>query len=644
MRIWLRGVGIALCSALLTVSIIAQDENTITVTGSKPVVELFRELSSASGVETNLDVNITGTSSGFASFCAGEADVVGATRPLSVDEEAACTQNDVVYNEYLIGYDAVAVIAHPDLLLDCLTTSDLTTSFAPSAQDQVMNWEQTGLDEVEGNMTIVLPPDNTSTYVLFDNIVEGVGLRRDATLELDSASIISVVSNTPGAIGIIPFAALDATANVNLIQLDTGDPAGCFAPSLETIENRQYSVLDRLYLYVNSAGLAEPELQDILEFVTDSASTPVIAEAGFTAPSVDIYRQNRTILDNNETGRTFSLDVTAFKIPDAVSGAVNIGGASNLIGYVQSATSQFTTLYPGVTLNVNIEGEPSGFRQLCNGEIDVMFASSDLPEEHLQNCQANNIEIFPIELGKQSIVLLSSASSSFLDCLTVDQIVTIWGSPSSGTILNWNQINESFPESPLILVAPPTGSISADILLTPPTGSVVPIRLDTAESNSAPQYRATAVGNVTGGLTFMTWHEYQSIQEADAVNIQLIAVDGGNGCVMPSLETIEDGSYPYAVSNSLIVNRRSLSRSDTQSFLWYLFEDQNFSLIENAELTGIEFGDLPSIRSALQTAFTDAIAAAIPELPSDTQTVQPSTDLEATPEATIETTPEATGQ
>jgi phosphate transport system substrate-binding protein len=111
----------------------------------------------------------------------------------------------------------------------------------------------------------------------------------------------------------------------------------------------------------------------------------------------------------------------------------------------------------------------------------------------------------------------------------------------------------------------------------------------------------------------------------------LVAVDDGDGCVLPDLETIADGDYALARPTQLIVSQPALARPEVQVVLWELFRDTNHRNLESAGFIGMEYAKLPQIRDMLRRAFNDAQAAAI--LAAQT----------AAPEATPEVTPEPGG-
>lgn len=623
MKLFQRGAIFALLLIFIiaTTATFAQDDDTIDFTGSRIVAEIFEAIAEAVDQRDVVNIEVTGTTSGFAVFCAGDADIAGANRPISLDEDAECIQNDVEYVEYMVGYSIAAIISHPDLTFaECLTTSDLNTIFAPSASGQVIDWGDTGLTEDEIDLSTYLPSDDTVTYALFDRSVGGVGLRADATISTD-AEIIDAVGNTPGAVGVVNFAALDSSANVQIVEIESGELGGCFSPSPEAVSSRQYTIADRLFLYVNQASQSSETLLELLEFTFSEDSLELIVNSGSTPPEMETLELNQVILAGGEAGRQFSLDVAAFEVPDNLFGTITVSGSATLVGYIQALTQQFGAEYSGVFVETNLQGEPAGLRRLCNGEIDILASTRDMPADAVENCEANNITTSTFELGGQAIVLLANADDDYAQCLTTDHVLAIWSSTSTDEINSWADVDDSFPDVEFTLFAPSAGTGYTDRLLTRIDGPVIPIRLDT-ETDADPLYRAAATANVEGSLTFMSWPEYQRVLGNNQQNIQLVEIDRGDGCTAPTPETIFSGEYAYNTPAKLIVNNGALAAPEIQSLLWYIFSDSNYSLLENAGLIGVNFGDLPAIRSELQDIFADALASSL----------IPEPDVEATPE------------
>ena len=82
------------------------------------------------GVEPDVDVKVTttGTTAGFRAFCSGVTDISEASRPISDEEIAKCTDADVEFTEIVVANDGLSVILNPendwatDLTVDQLHT------------------------------------------------------------------------------------------------------------------------------------------------------------------------------------------------------------------------------------------------------------------------------------------------------------------------------------------------------------------------------------------------------------------------------------------------------------------------------------------------------------------------------------------
>jgi len=634
-RPFLRRAGLFVLFALVfcPVSLFAQestpDANAIRVVGSGIVAPVFRALADASGVEANLDVEVTGTSNGLQALCAGETDVANATRPISTEEDAACGANSVDYVELLIGHDILAFIANPENdFLQCLTNENVNSIFAPSAEGQVTNWNQVNSEFPDLALTLYAPDENTVWYSLLDDIVEGDGIRGDANVQASDGEIVSSVSEDSGALGAASLASAAAAGDsVKILQFDDGSGTGCADPSVENVESDVYSANDPLFVYVNSASLSKPGLRDMLDFAVGDEAAAIISPLGVTPPTSDAYATDREALSGAQSGRQFSQSVSAFQIPPGLSGEINIGGAANGYMVVKNASDAFKSQYQGVTINLNVAGETAGFRRLCNGEIDIALASNDLTEEQHQNCDANNITLLDLNLGTQATVLVANAASDYLQCLTTDQLVTIWGAASEDRVTTWNQVSSDFPEETMTLFAPQPGNAFTDIMLIKSAGTDLINRVDT-QLNNDPLYRAAATANVEGALTYMSWSDYQRVVSNNQANIQLVGVDAGNGCIAPSAENVTDGSYPLSRPGKLLVNQASLAKVEVQSFLWYLMSDDNFHFLEDQGFVGLSLADLAAARTTLQDAFTAAVTA----------------QAEATAEPGVESTAEPGGE
>ncbi len=640
MRFFPRYTGIFVLLALLIspALLAAQDESAeITVVGSGIVEPAFRALAEASEVDAPVSISVTGTNTGFSNFCAGEADITLANRAISTNENDTCATNEVGYVELLIGHDILALVAHPEAeFATCLDAEQLNTLFAPSVQGQITNWNQVFEEGPDVPLALFLPGENSAAYAILDSQIEGDGLRVDVINTSQASEVITGVGEDSGALGVVSLPeALAAGDAVQIIELNASSLPGCQAPTAETVEDNLYPTANKLYAYVNVASLSESGLADLLNFIISDEALTAVEELGFVAPTDSTVQANRDALAAGISGQPIPRAADDFTLPSGVVGQVSVGGAAGGFGYIEAITADFNTVNPEVTTNLNIEGEPAGFRRLCNGEIDFAIAYRDLNDEEAANCASNEVETLTIPLGQQAVVLLANAETDFLTCLTLADITTAWSAASDSTVTSWEQVNPAFAETPITLFAPSVSSADADLMLTQASGSALATRAD-VELHGDPLYRAAATANVQGALTYMNWFEYQEVLDNNQAGVTLVGVDGGEGCVTPDQQTITNGSYPLARSLQVIANREELARAEVQALLWYMLSDENYPLLEANNIVGPRFGELPALRATLQTAFDEAEVQAAAEAAAEATE-------EATEEATSEATEEAVG-
>jgi phosphate transport system substrate-binding protein len=630
MKAFQRRVGVlVLLTLLISLGLVAaQDNNTVTVAGSGVVAPVFDSLKTASGVTIDVKSEVTGTRTGFERLCNNQTDIATSNRSISADESRSCTTNNIDYTELLIANNVVAFIAAPDASFNqCLTTTELNSVFAPSSQ--AANWNQVNVANADTALSVVVPAATTTTYAILDNAIEGDGIRTDAAVAASEAAVIAAVTKSKGAIGVVSLpAATAAGTSVKVLQVNASETFGCTGPSAETVDQRTYTVASPLFVYVNRASLTKTGLKDLLAYMIGADAAQTITGAGLVVPTSTVVESNKSALDGTGNSRPFSEATTSFQIPADASGQVTIAGAASGENYLKSLTGALTSQISTLTFDLKLAGQTAGVRRLCNGEVDIAVVNGPLTDEQAKACDANNIKTLNIELGKQAVVLVGNAASSYLTCLTSDQLAKAWDAASTKTVTNWNQVDAKFADQKMTLFAATAGDENTDILLAKASNKPLVGRGD-IEINTDPLYRAAAVANVEGGLTYMSWADYQNVLKNNQERIQLVGVNAGNGCVTPSEETITNATYPLVRDTQLLVKTSSLTNIPVQSLLWFLASDVNYPAFASVGLIGVDYGSLPGLRQTLQKAYIDAATEA-------------ALRAEATPEATSEATAEAT--
>ncbi len=622
---------LALIIIIIPFSVAQEEDTTIRVVGSAIVQPLFDALIAASETPIELTTDIRGTSAGFQAFCAREADVVLATRPINGDEDANCLSQEVAYIELLLGTYNVALVGSPSLdFATCLSIDEITRLFGPSASGVTNNWRDINAEFPDESITIFLPPINTLAYNILDGQLVGDGLRSDAIILDDHAAIAEQVADSSGGIGVLDYeTALAQSDRLLLIDVNSASD-GCVTPSSDNVESNRYPFGSRLFVYVNNAIRQNLDVETLLNFIVGQSAIDTIVSAGFTPPSVSSMSANQAVLAGEEN-RILTAEAASYDIPLEVSGQVAIGGGALGESYVRSVLNSFTSIYANVTSDLRFEGVVAGVRRLCNGELDAVITYSALDATQEENCASNNINTLLFPVGAQAVVLVANAEDGFAACLTTNHVYTIWRAESDGVVENWSDLDPAFPQQAMTLfgLTESGGQLESDLLFTGIEGSIPPVRVDT-EHDFDPLYRAAAVANVPGALTYMSWNDYERVLANGQQNIQLVAINGGAGCIEPNEQSIRDGSYPLSRRLFLVVNQNQLTQTALQSVLWFLYDDENVVRLSSLGFLPFDSDELFAIRNDLVEAYRMAEQTAAEALPEATA-IAP--DAEVTPEA-----------
>lgn len=582
----------------------AQSQENISVIGSTIANSLIERMAAASGM-TSVAITNSGSADGIDQFCNGEIDLATATRKMSGPERAICDSNDLAYSELLVGHHVAGFITQADTAIECLDEAELREVLKPSKSNALTDWSFAGEDLAELPLTLVLPGDNQIAYFIADSVVAGDGLRLDAETLDDGADAAARVSETEGALALLAGKALSqGSESIKILEITSDNSGGCVAPSAEAVESDDYDFALSLYVVVNRARLnASGSLAEFMQFIVGKAGAEVMRDAGVTTPTDTTIELNALILADADATLSAGGDSGEFQIPPDLNGEIKLVGAANAYQALSRVGDQLTESYERFSYVYEAAAASSGIVRLCAGEADIALLNAAADTDALDDCAAKGVVAMPLALGAQATILISHAGDEYSACLTTNQVNAIW----SGEAENWSAIDPAFPDQRMTLFGPSFTDQYTDILLQSQEGIIPPVRRDT-EKDYDPLYRAAAVGNVAGGLTYMSWTDYQRVVANEQANIQLVSVDVGAGCVEPNVGSIEDGSYPLSRRASMLISEQSLAKAQVQSFLWRLADDDNWSLLEREGFVGASTLDLPIIRRNLATWFAQADA------------------------------------
>jgi phosphate transport system substrate-binding protein len=262
-----------------------------------PIMEAVAEEFGAIAGDVEVTVDSSGTGGGFKRFCAGETDFSNASRAIKEEEVALCTDGGVNYYEFEIAYDGLSVVVNPENdWVTCLTVDQLKQIWMKDST--ITNWSDLDPSWPEEEIALYGPGTDSGTYDYFTaeiNGEEGVS-REDYTPSEDDNVLVEGVAGDENALGYFGLAYYEQNADrLKLVEVDGG--SGCVAPSAETVQDGTYSPLSRpLYLYVNAASLARPEVQEFARFAIAEVNV-YLEEVGYVDSPVNVYLEDQAKLE-----------------------------------------------------------------------------------------------------------------------------------------------------------------------------------------------------------------------------------------------------------------------------------------------------------------------------------------------------------
>lgn len=253
-----------------------------------------------------------------------------------------------------------------------------------------------------------------------------------------------------------------------------------------------------------------------------------------------------------------------------LSGAITIDGSSTVAPLSEAIAEEFRTEQAGVDVSVGTSGTGGGFKKFCANEIDVADASRPIKDEEVAACEAAGVDYTEFRVGLDGLAVVTSAENTFLDCLTTEQLGTIF---KEGGATTWDQVDPKFPAEKIAIFAPGTDSGTYDFFVEEVLGAPD----DEGSLKARTDYTAseddnTLVQGIKGEKNSWGYFGFAYFTENESV-LKAVKVAGEDGaCVEPSNETVESGDYPLSRPLFIYVKNSALSRPEVHEFVRFYLE------------------------------------------------------------------------
>jgi len=260
----------------------------------------------------------------------------------------------------------------------------------------------------------------------------------------------------------------------------------------------------------------------------------------------------------------------------ALSGTVEIDGSSTVFPISVAAAEIFRETHPNVQIPVGISGTGGGMKRFIVGETAISNASRPIKEKEADVAKENQVKFIELEIAFDGLSVVVNKENDWVTCLTTEELKKIWDIGS--TVNNWNQVRSSFPDVEMNLYGPGTDSGTFDYFTDVINGEEGKTRSDYTPSEDD----NVLVMGVSGDKGSIGYFGYAYYIE-NSSNLKLLSIDNGNGCILPSEETINQGTYsPLSRAMYIYVNTSELEKVEVYEFVKFY--------LENGEMLATEGG------------------------------------------------------
>lgn len=242
---------------------------------------------------------------------------------------------------------------------------------------------------------------------------------------------------------------------------------------------------------------------------------------------------------------------------DDSSSGISIDGSSTVYPVTEAIAEEYRNEDPKVQVTIGVSGTGGGFQKFGRGDVDIANASRSIKKDEKAIAEENNINFIELEVAYDGLAVIAHPENDWLDCITVEELKTIWEPAAQGKIKRWNQIRSEWPDEEIHLYGPGVASGTFDYFTEAINGKSGSSRGDYTASEDD----NVLVQGVSGdkyGLGFFGLAYYGENSD----KLKLVGVDGGEGCIKPTSETVSNGTYaPLSRPLFVYVNSSSVQNN-----------------------------------------------------------------------------------
>ncbi len=278
-----------------------------------------------------------------------------------------------------------------------------------------------------------------------------------------------------------------------------------------------------------------------------------------------------------------------------LSGSIQIDGSSTVQPFAEAAAELFGEEAPEVQIQVGGAGTGDGFERFCAGETQIANASRPIEDDERQSCRQKDIRPVEVQVANDGIAVITNPELQ-VDCLTTAQLKRLLR-PNS-RVTNLSELGGGLPDQDVSFFTPGAESGTFDFFTEEVLETDGEQRQQGVQTSANDNQLITGVSGTRGALGYVGFSYAQEQQG----KLNFAAVNGGDGCVRPSLETIQDGSYaPLARPLYMYPSQQAMQRPEVRAFMRFVAENHQ-AIAEAAKIVPMTAEQAQAAQSKLGQA------------------------------------------
>ena len=243
---------------------------------------------------------------------------------------------------------------------------------------------------------------------------------------------------------------------------------------------------------------------------------------------------------------------------------IKIDGSSTVFPITEAVAEDFQIAKRGaIRVTVGISGTGGGFKKFCRNEIDIVNASRPITHLEMEACKKEGVQYIEMPIAFDALTVVVNPKNTWSKTITVTELKKIWEPDAQGKINNWNQINPAWPDKRIKLYGPGADSGTFEYFTEAIVGKAKSSRGDFTASEDE-NVLVQGVASDIYALGFFGFAYY--IENRNKINA--VAIDSGEGGVLPSAATVENTSYkPLSRPIFIYVNAKSTEKPEVHEFV-----------------------------------------------------------------------------